>query len=71
MSVLGNALMTVYELGVFRVWSFKVHGILDYGVAATSAAPPTLLEIRDTPEADFFYMQGGRDADRRRLRLRR
>jgi hypothetical protein len=57
-SVLGNALMTDYELGVFRLWSFKTHGILDYGVAATSAAIPALLDIKDTPEADFFYVQG-------------
>src|ERR1700741_4553291 len=32
--VLGNALMTDYPLGVFRLYSFKVHGLLDYGVAA-------------------------------------
>src|SRR5206468_10600939 len=30
--VLMNALMTDYEYGVFRVWSFKTHGILDYSV---------------------------------------
>jgi hypothetical protein len=57
--VLANALMTDYELGVFRLYSFKVHGILDYGVAATSAAIPALLDIRDSPEAEFFYAQGG------------
>jgi hypothetical protein len=57
-SVLANALMTDYELGVFRVYSFKVHGILDYGVAAASAAMPALLGIQETSEADFFYMQG-------------
>jgi hypothetical protein len=58
-SVLANALMTDYELGVFRLYSFKVHGILDYGVAATSAALPALLRIQDTPEAAYFYAQGG------------
>jgi hypothetical protein len=56
--VLANALMTDYQLGVFRVYSFKVHGILDYGVAATSAALPALLGIQDTPEANYFYGQG-------------
>jgi len=56
--VLANALMTDYELGVFRLYSFKVHGILDYGVAATSAALPAMLDIRDTPEAAYFYTQG-------------
>jgi hypothetical protein len=57
--VLANALMTDYELGVFRLYSFKVHGILDYGVAATSAAIPALLDIKDSPEAEYFYAQGG------------
>jgi hypothetical protein len=57
--VLANALMTDYELGVFRLYSFKVHGILDYGVAATSAAMPVLLGIQDTGAADFFFAQGG------------
>src|SRR3954462_12435163 len=57
--VLMNALMTDYEYGVFRTWSFKTHGILDYGVAATSAALPKLLDIEGTPEATYFYGQGG------------
>jgi hypothetical protein len=56
--VLANSLMTDYELGVFRLYSFKVHGVLDYGVAAASAAMPALLGFEDTPEAKFFYMQG-------------
>lgn len=58
-SVLANALMTDYEYGVFRLYSFRVHGILDYGVAATSAAVPAVLGITDTPEAKFFHAQGG------------
>jgi hypothetical protein len=57
-AVLGNALMTDYDLGVFRLYNFKVHGILDYGVAATSAALPTMLGIQDTPEATYFHAQG-------------
>src|SRR5438270_198971 len=57
--VLANALMTDYELGVFRLYSFKVHGILDYGVAATSAALPALLRLRRTSApAQYFYGQG-------------
>jgi hypothetical protein len=56
--VLFNTLMTDYEYGVFRVWNFKVHGILDYSVAATSAALPALMGFTDTPEANFFYAQG-------------
>ena len=56
--VLANALMTDYPLGVFRLYSFKVHGILDYGVAATSAALPALLGIKDSPGAKYFRAQG-------------
>lgn len=58
-SVLVNALITDYEYGVFRVWSFKTHGILDYGVAAASAAFPKLLDIDDAGDAAYFYTQGG------------
>jgi hypothetical protein len=58
-SVLMNALMTDYEYGVFRVWSFKTHGMLDYGVAATSAILPKLLDIYDMGDAAYFYGQGG------------
>ncbi len=57
--VLANALCTDYPLGVFRVYSFKTHGILDYGVAAASAIMPELLRIQDTPEAGYFRGQGG------------
>jgi hypothetical protein len=59
-SVLFNALMTDYEYGVFRVWSFKTHGLLDYSVAAASASFPNLLKIEDdTPACAYFYAQGG------------
>jgi hypothetical protein len=58
-SVLVNALMTDYEYGVVRAWSFKTHGILDYGVAAISAAIPNLLDIDETADASYFYAQGG------------
>jgi hypothetical protein len=57
-NVLANALMTDYELGVFRLYDFHVHGMLDYGVAATSAAMPALLGFHDEPEAKYFYGQG-------------
>ncbi len=56
--VLLNTLMTDYPLGVFRVWSFRTHGIQDYGGAAASAALPTLLGFADRPEAWFFHIQG-------------
>lgn len=58
-NVLTNALMTDYELGVFRKWSFRVHGALDYGAAVTSAMLPALLSLEeDSAEARYFYTQG-------------
>ena len=58
-SVLANSLMTDYELGVFRLYSFKVHGILDYAAAATSAAMPAMMGFSDRTQAKYFYAQGG------------
>ena len=58
-SVLANALMTDYPLGVFRLYSFKVHGMLDYGVAGMSAAMPEMLRLsRTSAPAQYFYGQG-------------
>jgi hypothetical protein len=57
--VLANALMTDYPLGVFRVYSFKVHGVLDYGVAGLSATLPEMLRLkRNSAPAQYFYGQG-------------
>lgn len=56
--ILANALMTDYPLGVFRLYSFKAHGTLDYGVAAASAAMPDMLGFKGTPEAMYFRAQG-------------
>jgi hypothetical protein len=50
--------MTDYPLGVFRRYSFRVHGALDYGIAAASTSMPRLLGIGDEPEAGFFKWQG-------------
>jgi hypothetical protein len=61
-SILINALCTDYELGVFRLYDFKVHGIMDYGVAAASAAMPLLLGLEGTAERSYFYGQGGGEA---------
>jgi len=79
--ILVNALMTDYPLGVFRRYSFRVHGGLDYGIATVSASMPKLLAIEDRPEARFFRRQataegmiaamteynGSREARRRRI----
>ena len=61
--VLANALMTDYPLGVFRLYSFKVHGILDYGVAAASGFMPEITGIRpQSREGKFFRAQGSGEA---------
>ncbi len=57
-SVLVNSLNTDYPLGVFRLYSFKVHGMQDYGVAAASAAIPAMCGFASEPEAIYFYVQG-------------
>jgi hypothetical protein len=57
-AVLGNALMTDYPGGVFRLYPFKVHGILDYGVAAASGFMPEMTGLRPhTGEGKFFRVQ--------------
>jgi hypothetical protein len=58
-SVLANALMTDYPLGVFRLYSFRVHGMLDYGVAAASSVMPEIIRDRRGKAAErFFRIQG-------------
>lgn len=52
-----NALLTDYPLGVFRAYSFKTHGTVDYGIAAAAGIIPNLLEFKDRPEAKYFQMQ--------------
>jgi len=53
---------TDYELGVFRLYSFKVHEMLDYGVAATSAAIPALLgfDKQDSGRSHLLPTRRGR-----------
>jgi len=60
--VLANALLTDYPLGVFRLYSFRLHGAVDYGLATTSASVPRLLGIEDLPEAHFFKLQSTAEA---------
>lgn len=56
--ILANALMTDYPLGVFRLYSFKTHAILDYGVAIASGMMPEVARIKETPAAKFFRVEG-------------
>jgi len=51
--------MTDYPLGVFRLYSFKVHGLLDYGVAAASGFMPEMTGTRPhRPVGKYFRIQG-------------
>jgi hypothetical protein len=58
MGVLVNSLMTDYPGGVFRAYSFRVHGMLDYGTAAASSALPAVLGFPAEAESAYFYVQG-------------
>ena len=61
-AVLANSLMTDYPLGVFRRYSFKVHGLVDYGIAAiTSAMPEMVGNPRGAAPSRFFRVQGIRE----------
>ena len=51
--------MTDYEVGAFRLYRFKVHGILDYTLAAISAAMPSMMDFANQRQAKYFYAQGG------------
>jgi hypothetical protein len=62
LDVLANALMTDYPLGVFRVYSFKMHGALDYGLVASCGVIPQLLHIENDREAIYFNLQGAGEA---------
>jgi len=52
-----NALLTDYPLGVFRLYSFKTHGVLDHGLAAAAGIIPHVLQFQDHPEAKYFHGQ--------------
>jgi hypothetical protein len=58
MGVLANSLLTDYPGGVFRAYSFRVHGMLDYGTAAASSVLPALLGFPGEAESTYFYIQG-------------
>jgi hypothetical protein len=56
--ILANALMTDYPGGVFRLYDFKVHGLMDYGVAALCTALPELAGTRKGAASQFFRAEG-------------
>ena len=55
--MLANALLTDYPVGLFRLYSFRLHGAVDYGLATINSAVPRMLGIKDLPEARFFKLQ--------------
>jgi hypothetical protein len=56
-AVLGLAMLTRYPGGLFKVLSFKTHGVVDSFQAATSALGPALLGFAGEKEAAIFYSQ--------------
>lgn len=60
--VLLNALMTDYPYGVFRVYSFKTHAVVDYAIVAANETIPRLLGFTDLPEAKHFRVQAAAGA---------
>ena len=60
--VLGASMMTDYPGGVWPVFSFKTHGLIDVMQAAMTAAGPALLGFAGEPEGQFFHGQAALEA---------
>src|SRR6476661_1650018 len=56
-AVLGATLFCDYPGGVWPLFSFKTHALLDVMQAAMAGAGPALLGFADEPEAQFFHGQ--------------
>jgi len=55
--VLGLSMMTDYPGGIWRIFSFKEHGVADAMQAGLAGFGPVLFGFADDPEANFFYAQ--------------
>jgi hypothetical protein len=55
---LALSLLTDYPGGTNKAISFRVHGDIDLGLAAMSAAMPEFFAFEDDPEKKFFLAQG-------------
>jgi hypothetical protein len=55
--VLGLSMLTDYPGGVWRVISFKGHGVADAMQAALAGLGPVMFGFAGDPEAKFFYGQ--------------
>jgi hypothetical protein len=53
-----NTLLTDFPGGVTDVISFRNHGRIDMGLAATCSAMPNFMGFDDADEAKFFRMMG-------------
>lgn len=51
------SLLTDYPGGVRKVIPYAMHGQIDSGLIAMTAAMPKLVNIKDDPEAKFFSRQ--------------
>jgi len=49
-----NAVLTDYPLGVFRVYSFRTHGVVDYGISAAAEMVPKMMEFTEHAERKYF-----------------
>src|SRR3954463_12125389 len=56
-AVLGATLFCDYPGGVWPLFSFKTHGLLDVVQAAMAGAGPSVLGFASEPEAQFFHGQ--------------
>ena len=50
--------MTDYPLGLFRFYSFRMHGLLDYGVALARGMMPEIARMEDGASSRFFRCEG-------------
>src|SRR5438874_4272804 len=51
-------LLTDYPGGVKKVISYRIHGEIDFGLAAMTATMPEFLAFEDDSEKKFFVGQG-------------
>lgn len=56
-AVLGATLFCDYPGGIWRLFSFRTHGILDAVQAAMAGAGPAVLGFASEPEAQLFHGQ--------------
>jgi len=53
-----NTMLTNFPGGVAKMISFRTHGKIDMGLAATCSAMPNFMGFDDEPEAKFFRVMG-------------